>query len=80
MSESNAPVSMHVARSAMNNDPAVRAWVEEFLKARERERYLAQAVGTADAFETHWKYVRPETMHEGALEGYSAYLARTDGA
>ena len=79
MSDSSAPVGMHVARTAMNRDPEVRAWVEEWLKAKERERYLAQQTGDDEAFETHWKYVRPETMHEGALEGYTAYLARSGG-
>lgn len=77
MAENTASVSMHVARTAMNREPEVRAWVEEWLKARERVRYLAQDDSSAEAFETHWKYVRPETMHDGALEGYTAYLARS---
>jgi hypothetical protein len=66
---------------AMNREPSIRAWVEEWLKSRERERYLATADGTAEGFEKHWLHVKPETMHEYALEGYKAYLsqARRDG-
>jgi hypothetical protein len=72
---------MHMARMAMNRDPGVRAWVEEWLKARERHRYLARADANADGFDRHWLHVKPETMHEFALEGYMAYLsqARRDG-
>lgn len=76
MSESAAPVTMHMARMAMNRDPAVRAWVEEWLKSRERERYLATPEGSADGFAKHWLYVKPETMHEFALDGYKAYLSQ----
>jgi hypothetical protein len=79
MSDTTAPISMHAARTALNNDPEVRAWVENWLKVRERERYCAQEGGSDEAFEKHWKYVRPETMHEGALEGYKAYLAKAGG-
>jgi hypothetical protein len=68
---------MHVARMAMNRDPEVRAWVEQWLKTRERERYLATEGATEESFEKHWRYVKPETMHEDALEAYQAYLAQT---
>lgn len=77
MSDSRAPITMHAARTAMNRDPAVRAWIEEWLKSQERERYLAAGEGTEDAFEKHWPYVKPETMHERALEAYAAYVAQT---
>jgi hypothetical protein len=70
---------MHAARMAMNRDPAVRTWVEEWLKSRERERYLASPDASADGFEKHWLYVKPETMHEFALDGYRAYLAQGRG-
>jgi hypothetical protein len=76
MADSAAPVTMHMARMAMNRDPAVRAWVEEWLKSRERERYLSAAESNVDGFDKHWSYVKPETMHEFALEGYQAYLAQ----
>jgi hypothetical protein len=63
----------------MNNDPSVRAWVEEWLKARERVTFLATEGATEEAFEKHWRYTKPETMHEGAVEGYTAYLEHTGG-
>jgi hypothetical protein len=78
MADSKAPINMHAARTAMNRNPEVRAWVEEWLKAQERERYLAAAEGTETTFEKHWLYVRPETMHERALEGYAAYVAQAE--
>ena len=28
-------------------------------------------------FEKHWLYVRPERMHEGAMEAVAAYTAST---
>ena len=67
---------MHMARMAMNRDPEVRVWVEQFLKGREHERYLATTEGNEETFEKHWLYVKPETMHEHALEGYVAYIAQ----
>ncbi|MBP6820764.1 MAG: hypothetical protein KA368_04440 [Acidobacteria bacterium] len=79
MADSNAAVTMHAARMAMNRDPNVRAWVEEWLKAQERERYLAAEEGSEEAFEKHWPYVKPETMHERSLEAYTAYLAQAEG-
>jgi hypothetical protein len=81
MTDKTAQITTHVARMAMNRDPEVRAWVEEWLKARERERYLAGG-GDADdeAFEKHWRYVRPETMHEGAVDGYRAYVERDEAS
>lgn len=79
MYDSRPTITMHQARMAMNRDPEVRAWVEQWLKSRERERYLAAAEGSEETFEQHWLYVKPETMHESAVEGYAAYLARTEG-
>jgi hypothetical protein len=76
MTDSKAPITVHAARTTMNRDPEVRAWVEQWLKAQERERYLATAEGSEETFEKHWLYVRPETMHERAIEGYAAYLAQ----
>jgi len=65
------PVSMHTARTAMNRDPQVRDWAEEFLKAKER---AAQPAMSIEEFEKHWRYVRPERMHDGAIEAVSAYM------
>ncbi len=69
----SAPVSMHAARSAMNNDSTVRKWAEEFLKAKER---AVRQTLTDEEFEKHWLYVRPERMHEGAIEAVTAYQQR----
>jgi len=57
----------------MNNDSAVRKWVEEWLKAKER---AAQPSLSDEEFAKHWLYVRPERMHEGAIEGVTAYQQR----
>jgi hypothetical protein len=32
---------------------------------------------TEAEFEKHWLYVRPERMHEGAIEAVAAYIERT---
>ena len=67
------PVNMHAARSALNNDPTLRKWAEQWLKAKER----ATATSLSDEeFEKHWLYVRPERMHEGAIEAVTAYQER----
>ena len=57
----------------MNNDSEVRKWVEAFLKQKER---TAQSAMTDEEFEEHWLYVKPERMHEGAIEGVTAYRDR----
>jgi len=57
---------------ALNQESGVRQWVEQWLKDKER----AAATGMTDEeFEKHWLYVRPERMHEGAIEGVTAYRA-----
>jgi hypothetical protein len=61
---------MHAARMMMNRNPSLRAWVEQRLKARERTAYT---IMSDEEFETHWKSVKPERMHEGALEAVTAY-------
>lgn len=66
----SAPINMHAARTALNQDPEVRKWVEAWLKQKER---TAQSAMTDEEFEKHWLYVRPERMHEGAIEGVAAY-------
>jgi len=62
---------MHAARTAMNQDPKIREWAEQFLKARERADH--PSMSDAD-FEKHWRYVRPERMHDGATEAVMAYM------
>lgn len=69
----SAPINMHAARSAMNNDSILRKWAEQWLKAKER---AAQPSLSDEEFEKHWLYVRPERMHEGAIEAVSAYRQR----
>jgi hypothetical protein len=62
---------MHMARTAMNQDPRVREWAEQFLKNRER---LGLETMSDEEFDKHWRYVRPERMHEGAVEAVTAYM------
>jgi hypothetical protein len=61
---------MHTARMALNQDSELRNWAEAWLKNKER----ALQPGLSDAeFEKHWLYVRPERMHEGAVDAVAAY-------
>lgn len=69
----NTPLSMHAARTALNSDPDLRLWAETWLKNKER---TAQESLADEDFEKHWLYVRPERMHEGAIEAVTAYLQR----
>lgn len=71
----SAPISMHEARTALNRDPEIRKWAEQWLKNKER---AAQPAMSDDEFEKHWLYVRPERTHEGAVEAVSAYRQRSD--
>jgi hypothetical protein len=64
---------MHAARSALNNDPDLRNWAEEWLKDKERAVHPEMA---EDEFERHWRYVKPERVHEGAIEAVNAYRER----
>ena len=70
----SAPINMHAARTALNQDPALRKWVEGWLKSRER---TVETDMTDEEFEKHWLYVRPERMHEGAMEALAAYHERS---
>jgi 5-formyltetrahydrofolate cyclo-ligase len=63
-------VSTHAARMALNRDPELREWAENWLKEKER---IALPDLDENDFERHWRYVRPERMHEGAVEAVSAY-------
>jgi hypothetical protein len=66
----STPLNMHAARTALNQDDKLRQWAEAWLKAKER---TVQAAMTDAEFEKHWLYVRPETMHGGAVEAVAAY-------
>ena len=65
-----APINMHAARTALNQDPELRKWVEAWLKRQER---MVEPTMTDEEFDKHWLYVRPERMHEGAMEALAAY-------
>ena len=67
------PISTHEARMALNRDPELRRWAEQWMKDRER---AAEPAMSDEEFEKHWLYVIPERMHEGAVEAVAAYRAR----
>ncbi len=70
----SAPLNMHAARTALNRDPELRQWAEEWLKSKERA--VKQTLSEQE-FEKHWLYVRPERMHDGALDAVAAYQERS---
>jgi hypothetical protein len=61
---------MHGARTALNKDMDVRAWAENYLKEKTRQENPQMSL---DEFEKHWKYHKPEIMHEGAAEAMAAW-------
>jgi hypothetical protein len=64
---------MHGARTALNTDPNIRAWAENYL----RERTRAENTQMSDEeFEKYWKYHKPEIIHAGAAEAMAAYRNR----
>jgi 5-formyltetrahydrofolate cyclo-ligase len=68
-------MNMHAARMALNNDMELRDWAEQWLKNKER---AAVPDMTEQEFDKHWLYVRPERMHEGAIEAVAAYRQRNE--
>lgn len=64
---------MHGARTALNQNMDIREWCENFLKEKTR---AAHAEMSEEEFAGHWKYHRPEIMHEGAAEAMQAFKAR----
>ncbi|HKR11633.1 MAG TPA: hypothetical protein VJT15_06235 [Pyrinomonadaceae bacterium] len=72
----STPLNMHAARMALNRQPELRQWAEQWLKTKER---TLNATMTDEEFEKHWPYVRPERMHEGALEAVMAYQQEHEG-
>jgi hypothetical protein len=72
----STPLNMHAARTALNRDPELREWVEQWLKSKERS---VAANMSDEEFDKHWLYVRPERMHEGALEAVAAYRQEHEG-
>ena len=71
----STPINMHAARTALNQDQKLRQWAEDFLK--HKERAVVQSMTDAE-FEKHWLYVRPERMHEGAIEAVAAYREQNE--
>ena len=72
----SAPLNMHTARMALNRDPELRQWAEQWLKNKER---TVTTNMTDEEFEKHWLHVRPERMHEGAMEAVTAYYQDHQG-
>ena len=72
----STPLNMHAARMALNRDSQLRQWVEQWLKSKER---TVAGNMTDEEFEKHWLYVRPERIHEGALEAVSAHRQDHEG-
>jgi 5-formyltetrahydrofolate cyclo-ligase len=66
-------IDAHTARMALNQDSEVRKWAEAWLKNKER---TVQPSMTDQEFEKHWLYVRPERMHEGAVEAVTAFKTK----
>jgi hypothetical protein len=61
---------MHGARSALNANPEIRAWAENFLKERTRSE---KSDLSDEEFEKYWRYHKPEIVHAGAAEAVQAY-------
>lgn len=61
---------IHGARTAMNRNPEIRAWVENYLKNKVRSEKPEM---NDEEFEVFWKYHKPEIIHERSLEGFLAY-------
>jgi hypothetical protein len=72
----DVPLNMHAARMALNRDQELRSWAELWLKNKERS---VSGNMTDEEFEKHWLYVRPERMHEGAIEAVTAYQQEHQG-
>jgi len=69
----NSTLSTHAARSALNRDPDLRDWAEQWLKDRDR---IGREDMSEEEFEKYWRYVKPERMHEGAVAAVTAFLER----
>jgi hypothetical protein len=70
-----SPINTHGARMALNRDPVLREWVEQWLKSKER---VDSASMTDEEFEKHWRYVKPERVHDGAVDAVTAYYERNE--
>ena len=66
----STPLNIHAARMALNQDSELLKCSEAWLKNKER---AVQSTMSDEEFAKHWLYVRPERMHEGAIDAVSAY-------
>ena len=66
----STPLNMHAARMALNQNSELRKWAEAWLKNKER---AVESTMTDEEFAKHWLYVRPERMHDGAIDAVAAY-------
>ncbi len=64
---------MHGARTALNTNPEIRAWAENYLKEKTRGE---KSEMSEEEFEKYWKYHKPEIIHSGADEAVMAYKLR----
>lgn len=64
---------MHGARTALNTNPEIRAWAENYLKEKTRSENTQMS---DEEFEKYWKYHKPEIVHAGAGEAILAYKQR----
>lgn len=64
---------MHGARTALNTNPDIRAWAENYLKEKTKAENPEM---TEEEFEKYWRYHKPEIMHEGSAEAMAAYRSR----
>jgi hypothetical protein len=66
---------MHGARSALNANPEIRAWAENFLKEKARSENTQMS---DEEFEKYWRYHKPEIVHAGAAAAVQAYKQRRE--
>jgi hypothetical protein len=64
---------MHGARAALNTNPEIRAWAEDFLKTKTRTENPEM---NDEEFEKYWRYHKPEIVHAGAADAILAYRER----
>lgn len=64
---------MHGARSALNANPEIRAWAENYLKEKTRSENTQMS---EEEFEKYWRYHKPEIIHAGSADAVQAYKTR----
>ena len=56
----SSSLNMHAARMALNRDPELRQWAEQWLKRKERS---VAANMTDEEFDKHWLYLQIGRAH-----------------